>query len=298
MRFLLLPALLACSEYNVDSIEKVNAGPDETETDPDEIGTADPTSEPTGEPAEPASEEGQPPIAVCSVNPSEVSPPFEEALFDGTASSDPNGGSLSYNWDLITYPEGTAFPYFTDSTSSSFYFMPDVAGEYIGRLTVTNDAGLSDTCDAVLNAVPSQNLWVEMYWVHSGDDMDLHLIAPGNDWSSSLQSDQDCYYANCVYSGLDWGQYGYSSDDPILDLDDISGVGPENINIDDPQSNGNYTVVVHDYPSSVYNGNNDVTINIYLDGALVWSVTRGISVEDSYTPIASINWATKSVTGL
>ena len=298
MRFLLLPALLSCSEYNVDSIEKTNTGPDETETDPDGNGTGTPTSEPTNEELEPASEEGQPPIAVCSVNPSEVSPPFESALFDGTGSSDPNGGSLSYYWDLITYPEGTATPYFMDSTSSDFYFTPDVAGEYIGRLTVTNDAGLSDTCDAVLNAVPSQNLWVEMYWVHSGDDMDLHLIEPGYDWSSSLQSDQDCYYANCVSYGLDWGQSLYSGDDPILDLDDISGVGPENINIDDPQSNGSYTVVVHDYPSSVYNGSNDVTINIYLDGNLTWSVTRGISVEDSYTPIASINWATKTVTGL
>ena len=173
--------------------------------------------------------------------------------------------------------------------------MPDVAGEYLARLTVTNNAGLTDTCDALLEAIPAQNLWVEMYWVHSGDDMDLHLIEAGYDWSSSLQSDQDCYYANCVYSMLDWGQGGYAGDDPSLDLDDISGTGPENINVYDPQTSGNYTVVVHDYPGSIYEGANDVTINIYLDGALVWSVTRAISGEDSYTPIAQINWASKTV---
>ena len=94
---------------------------------------------------------------------------------------------------------------------------------------------------------------------------------------------------------LDWGQGGYAGDDPSLDLDDISGTGPENINVYDPQTSGNYTVVVHDYPGSIYEGANDVTINIYLDGALVWSVTRAISGEDSYTPIAQINWASKTV---
>jgi len=303
MRSLVLVALLcACSEYTVDSIEKVNPAPDDTATDPDEIGTADPSTEPGEEPEPEAPiEEGQPPNAICTVAPNPVSPPFEEATFDGSGSLDPNGSALTYSWELISYPEGTAYQSFDPSyanTPTVPAFMPDVAGEYIGRLTVTNAEGLTDTCDALLEAIPSQNLWVEMYWTYSGDDLDLHLIAPGSYWSSALESDQDCYYGNCVWSALDWGQYGYAGDDPILDLDDISGVGPENINIADPQSNGTYTVVVHDYPGSVYSGTNDVTINIYLDGALVWSVTRGISVEDSYTPIASINWATKSISGL
>ena len=302
MRSMVLMALLcACSEYSVDSIEKVNPSPDDTAAITEDSGIGNPSSEP-GEESEPEApiEEGNPPSAICTVTPNPVSPPFEEAIFDGSASVDPDGGSLSYSWELISYPEGTAYPIFDSmySGTSSVPYMPDVAGEYIGRLTVTNEEGLSDTCDALLEAIPAQNLWVEMYWVHSGDDMDLHLIAPGSYWSSALESDQDCYYGNCVWSSLDWGQNGYAGDDPILDLDDISGTGPENINIADPQSNGTYTVVVHDYPGSVYSGVNDVTINIYLDGAMVWSVTRGISVEDSYTPIASINWATKSITGL
>ena len=302
MRSMVLMALLcACSEYSVDSIEKVNPNPDDTAAITEDSGTPNPSSEPGEEPEPEAPiEEGTPPSAICTVTPNPVSPPFEEATFDGSASVDPNGGSLTYSWELISYPEGTAYPLFDAiySSTPSVVYMPDVAGEYIGRLTVTNEEGLSDTCDALLEAIPSQNLWVEMYWVHSGDDLDLHLIAPGSYWSSALESDQDCYYGNCVWSSLDWGQYGYAGDDPILDLDDISGTGPENINIADPQSNGTYTVVVHDYPGSVYSGVNDVTINIYLDGAMVWSVTRGISVEDSYTPIASINWATKSITGL
>ena len=69
----------------------------------------------------------------------------------------------------------------------------------------------------------------------------------------------------------------------------------ENINISNPESTGLYTVVVHDYPGSVYSGSNTVTINIYLNGSMVWSDSKAITVEDSYTPYAQIDWANNTI---
>ena len=80
-------------------------------------------------------------------------------------------------------------------------------------------------------------------------------------------------------------------------MDDISLTGPENINIESPE-NATYTVVVHDYPGSVFTAANAVTVNIYLDGALEWTDTRMISGEDSNTYFASINVADGEVDSL
>ena len=252
-------------------------------------------------PDDSAIDEPPPPVADCQVSPNPVTPPFEAAAWDGSASYDPSGGTIvDWDWQLVSYPSGSAVTMPPGDAIRS-NFVPDMAGDYVGQLVVTNDAGnSSEPCTVTLESIPAENMWIEMYWVAPYDDMDLHLVrANGN-----TESNQDCYYANCVPpQTLNWGSSG-SDDNPSLDLDDIPGSGPENINIGQPEST-TYTVYVHDYSGSNWGqqgadttSSNDVTVNIYLNGTLVWSDTRGITGENKYTAFAEINWAAGTVTSL
>lgn len=293
-----LSLILACSEYSLEEKLDPEFGEDEEEVEEEtqiEVDTAEDTAEPIEEPVNENA-----PIANCSVAPNPVTPPFTPATWDGSGSTDPNGsGIASYKWELIEKPEGSATMFAFSSGAQIPNFYADLAGNYVGQLTVENYDGLTDTCQVTLQAIPSQNLWVEMFWQYPDEDMDLHLLAP----NGVLETNSDCYYSNCTggaWFSLDWGQVGITDDDPALDLDDIPGTGPENINIASPQTNGEYTVVVHDYTGStndVY-GNNEVTVNIYLGGSLIWSDTKTISGEGTYTSFATINWGNQSVTGL
>ena len=284
----LIGLIAACnSDYELKGdIENPEGLPEEA------LDTADPIEpEPEPEPDPDA------PVAVCSVSPDVVRPITDSASFLGSESYDPAGLELEYDWKLVDRPVGSTANMPTGSGADRHGFAADLAGEYVAELTVTNSGGVASTpCEAVLTAEPVEALWVEMFWEHAGDDMDLHLLAPGG----ALETSTDCYFANCKTTwggGLDWGVPGDSSDDPILDLDDIPNTGPENINIDVPED-ATYTVIVHDYPGSVFTAGNPVTVNIYLDGSLQWTDTRVISGEDTYTTFATVDVATSTVTSM
>ena len=285
--------ILACTEYDVNKKPE----PDEpynpvVETgyipQNDSVDTQDTAVEDTAPPL------GQP-IAVCSVDPANIDAIYGSADWIGNTSYDTAGYAITdYNWTLYSAPAGNLVDMPAGSANRRS-FMPDLAGEYVGQLIVTNEIGqVSEPCYATLNALAGDGLWIEMFWTNSGDDMDLHLVEPRGTIADYFT---DCYYANCT-SGLEWGSAG-PSDNPILDLDDIPGTGPENINIDSPYA-GIYTVYVHDYPGSVYNGRNDVTVNIYVGGILEWTDTSNINSEGLYEPICEINWrgSATTVTGI
>jgi len=237
------------------------------------------------------------PVAVCSAS-NDVLPPIRESVdMFGEESYDPNGYEIiDYQWTLVERPQGSAVDS-RESDVNQYGFTPDVVGSYVMELVVTNELCIqSEPCQVQVQAVPDGDMWVEMYWLHPNDDMDLHLIQN----NSPYESDGDCYYGNCVtsdgYMRLDWGESG-TDDDPQLDLDDINGVGPENINIAEPVS-GNYRVVVHDYPGSEMFGANEVTVRIYVAGEVAYEQTKTIEGEDSYTPFADIVWPSGEINPL
>ena len=89
-------------------------------------------------------------------------------------------------------------------------------------------------------------LTIKLTWDSDLCDVDSHLVAPGG---ALFDCDSDCFYSN---PSPDWGVAQSWADDPFLDVDDVDGFGPENINITEPQP-GTYRFVVH-YFSDTYDG--------------------------------------------
>lgn len=236
---------------------------------------------------------GEGPIAVCSADPVSLVP-GQTVTWYGDQSYDTNNRALTgYQWTVVSFPAGSAAA--IQGTGANRTTLVDLAGDYTAQLVVTNDIGQqSAPCTATVTATPTEDLWVEMYWTHPGDDMDLHLLEPGG----TPETSGDCYYANCTgWFPPDWGVSGYDGDDPHLDLDDIPGTGPENINIANP-ADGLYTVFVNDFPGSTYTDPNPVTVNVYIDGALIDTFTNAISGEDHNWYVCTIDWPSGTVTPL
>jgi len=118
------------------------------------------------------------PVAVCSVMPASVEAIHESATWVGDTSYDLDGAITNYSWTLYSAPAG-ATATMPAGTANRRNFTPDVAGDYVGELIVTDDSGLvSEPCYATLTATAGEGLWIEMFWTYSGDDMDLHLRGP------------------------------------------------------------------------------------------------------------------------
>ena len=140
---------------------------------------------------------------------------------------------------------------------------PDIVGEYPLRLDVMDGNGFTAGCDVLVRAVSDEGLRVEVFWDSAGTDMDVHVMDPaGTRWFTPL----DCHYANCR-SSLPWGGPG-TEDNPRLDIDDVNGFGPENINIQEPVP-GTYRVAI-----DAFRGRGNVSVRIYCGGSVTVPVAE------------------------
>ncbi len=244
-----------------------------------------------------AEDDGCPePRAICPPNFS--TEPLVEVRIEATG-SDEDGRIVSYLWELVERPEGSGARVDPDDVEDP-PFTPDLVGLYTLRLTVTDDDGLTDSCQVDL-AAGGRGTRVEMYWnppdgscdefPGSGcdpSDVDLHLLhQDATGWFSDL----DCYYLNCP-GGLEWdGPAG--SDDPRLDLDDVEGFGPENINVDVPPPGATYRVGVH-YYSDDGSGPAEVFVNVYCGELSLEPAARfgpvSLPSTDAFWRVADLEW--------
>lgn len=105
-----------------------------------------------------------------------------------------------------------------------------------------------------------------------GTDIDLHFTRRdqrGVRWNNN----NDCYYAN--RSGADWGERFSSVDDPRLLRDELDGLGPEVIVLQQPAADEELYVGVHYYSDDGLGASN-ATLRIFRDGVQVADAIRTI----------------------
>ncbi len=223
--------------------------------------------------------------------------PLDDVILTGVNSvaASTSGSIVSYRWAITAKPqESTVQLTAPDSMQTGFYFQSaggnyqglDVVGTFTVRLTVTDDNGAESTNDGslTLNAVPTEGMHVQLTWDVAQNDIDMHLLKDSGDYCST----DDCYYGNCksTASRPNWDGQTSQIGDPTLDVDDLSGYGPENINIDIPV-NGTYRVGVHFFSGSTQTY---VTAKIFLNGALRAEYTRQFTADDDFWEVADVQW--------
>lgn len=252
--------------------------------------------------------------------------PLDTIVFDGSASTDPDGEELRptrYRWTIIERPMGstsqigesfvnpavpTAGVREDDFDTPTAVFFVDLAGSYLFGLEVIDADGAlapSDECpspDALVRVEArfDEGLTIELTWETPGDfdqaddmgtDVDLLLLHPeGEVWQAPLL----CYYAN---ASPDWGVVGEVADNPSLDIDDTNGAGPEIISLRSPQDTdvfeSGYRIGVHYYRSDdqatgMDYGESVARLRIFSEGELAYEAEQILLTTDAFWEAAMI----------
>ncbi len=205
------------------------------------------------------------------------------ASFDGAGSIDPEARPLTYLWDIARRPDGAdpaPGPLTPDQPQTDVRI--DAAGTWEVTLVVANDLGVPSvptTC--VVEAIPIDDIYIEVSWGGPTADFDLHLARDAADF---FTTPSDCSWCN---RNPDWGAPGVGDDDPLLVLDDDDGLGPEIITIHTPVD-GTYLVRVHHFDDGD-DGTTTAEVQVFTRGVLAWSGARPLDRNEVWD-VGQINW--------
>ncbi|MBN1947147.1 MAG: hypothetical protein JW797_15865 [Bradymonadales bacterium] len=221
--------------------------------------------------------------------------PLETIQLDGSRSYDPDREVVAYRWLVLERPQDSTAALEPNELAVDPIFFLDLAGDYLFTLTVYDDDGLASTNTAEIRvtAVPDQDIHVQLVWNtpddpdqydRHGTDVDLHLLRIPGSWDTPPW---DCHWKNME---PDWGQANNPEDDPSLDIDDVDGLGPENINLDRPESGVTYAIGVY-YYSDREMGASFVTVRVYIDGVQRFEIAdRELTRTGVFWDVGRITW--------
>jgi len=258
--------------------------------------------------------------AIKSINGDEHYPtplrvePLDDVMLTAEGSTASSGSLriVEYRWEIINQPPGShgalddtgsMTPRFVFDSSSHIINGVDIAGFWEVKLTVVDSRGAGSVNEAVVsfNAIPTDAIHIQLVWDTPSTDIDLHLVHENptgvyDDFDDDEDGDidDDCYFANCKAQSdrvrVQWFS-GQPDANPSLDVDDLDGYGPENINIDSPAT-GKFMVAVH------YWGGSEATvavIRLYVFGNLYSEYMTEIVHED-WWKVAIIEWPSRTIT--
>ncbi len=233
-----------------------------------------------------------PPTAICP--PPQEGSPLANYDFQGGYEDADGDPMVRATWRIVSAPGGsTATPEPPDALLTTIF--ADLLGDYELELEVEDSEGGIGRCTTGLHTVTEDGLRIEMVWNVNAEgdssDVDMHLLRdPDATWFDNGPTGDDCFFANCkVCSGgseedcrAEIAEYNadpnrspppqvmwtepLDSDDPRLDLDDVEGSGPENINILNPRP-GTYRLGVHYWDDDGF-GASTVSVRIFCGGEL------------------------------
>jgi len=230
------------------------------------------------------------PQAVIIVQEGEEVIPQTNLHLIGTQSTAAVGAIAVYKWEVDEPGQVQSFFEPSPSAPNPTYEV-NAAGHYTFRLTVTDAAGVPSCVPAVAEVFvnPDQAIHTELLWSTPGDpfpedevgaDLDLHFLHPlavgtydgDGDGTNDGWFDQpfDCFWDN---AHPNWAsQDNNVNDNPGLDRDDTDGLGPENLNLDLPETNSVYRLGVNYWDDAGF-GTSLATVRVFIYGNPVYEET-------------------------
>lgn len=227
--------------------------------------------------------------------------PLETVSFNGAQSVAHGGGSIvEYEWSLVSRPADTIVQMSHSQSLPNNELYLELSGTYEVELHVVDNEG-TRSCEPArmtVEAISGDAIHLQLVWDtpndpsrtnNSGADMDLHFLHPNGDWNTSPW---DCHWLNM---NPNWGNPNNSDMNPRLDIDKITGWGPENINLLVPEPGVTYSVGVYYFSDHGY-GPSYATVRIFIHGQLQLELKRRYMTNHQFWHVADISWPSQVIT--